>query len=128
LQLKEELAKKATDKYRKIINSMDEGFCLIEIIRDPSGACVDYKYVETNPVFELQTGLKDVTGKTVNELVPDLEPFWKETYGNVASTGESIRFEDYAQPMGRWFDVNSFRIDSPDEQHVAIIFKEITER
>ncbi|SOC81053.1 PAS domain S-box-containing protein [Salinimicrobium sediminis] len=128
IQLKEELAQHATDKYKKIINSMDEGFCLIEIIRDPSGACTDYRYVETNPVFEFQTGLKDVIGKTVNETVPDLEPFWKETYGNVASTGESIHFEDYAEPMGRWFDVNAFRIDAPDEQHVAIIFKDITDR
>lgn len=128
IQLKEELTQKATDKYKKIINSMDEGFCIIEIIRDESGACVDYKYLETNPVFEAQTGLKNVIGKKVSELVPDLEEYWKEIYGDVAGTGKSIRFEDYAEPLSRWFDVNAFRVDSPKEQHVAIIFKDITER
>ena len=128
VQLKEKLTQKATDKYRKIINSMDEGFCILKIIRDSSGACVDYRYLETNPIFEAQTGLKDVKGKTVNELVPNLENYWKEIYGNVASTGEPVRFEDYAEPLEKWFDVNAFRIDAPNEQHVALIFKDITER
>ncbi|NJW52472.1 PAS domain-containing protein [Salinimicrobium oceani] len=128
IQLKEELTQKATDKYRKIINSMDEGFCIIEIIRDETGACVDYKYLATNPVFEEQTGLKDVLGRSINELVPDIEDYWKRIYGEVARTGNAIRFEDYAEALGRWFDVNAFRIDSPNEQHVALIFKDITER
>jgi PAS domain S-box-containing protein len=128
IQLKEELAQKATDKYRKIINSMDEGFCLLEIIRDESGACVDYRYLETNPVFEAQTGLKNALGKTINEMVPGIENFWKDIYGNVALTGKPIRFEDYAEGMGRWFDVNAFRINSPNEQHVAVMFKDITDR
>ena len=128
IQLKEELTQKATDKYRKIINSMDEGFCLLEIIRDESGECVDYRYLETNPVFETQTGLKNVRGKTISELVPSIESSWMEIYGNVAMTGESIRFEDYSEGLERWYDVNAFKIDAPSEQHVAVMFKDITER
>ncbi len=128
VHLKEKLAQKATDKYRKIINSMDEGYCLIEIIRDDTGKCIDYCFLETNPVFEEQTGLQNVIGRKVNELVSNLENYWKEIYGNVALTGKSIRFEDYAEGMNRWFDVNAFRIDAPNEQHVAIIFKDVTER
>ncbi|WP_051205339.1 PAS domain S-box protein [Salinimicrobium xinjiangense] len=128
IELKEELTKKATDKYRKIITSMDEGYCLLEIIRDDHGTCIDYRYLETNPVFEDQTGLKNVLGKTINELVPGIEDYWKKTYGDVARTGESIRFEDYAEALGRWFDVNAFRIDAPNEEHVAVIFKDITDR
>ncbi|WP_324721004.1 PAS domain S-box protein [Salinimicrobium sp. HB62] len=128
IQLKEELTQKATDKYKKIINSMDEGFCIIEIIRDEEGKCVDYKYLETNPVFEEQTGLTNVLGRSINELVPNIEDYWKKIYGDVALTGKAVRFEDYAEGLNRWFDVNAFRIDSPNEQHVAIIFKDITER
>ena len=128
IQLKEELTQKATDKYKKIINSMDEGFCIVEIVRDEDGRSVDYKYLEINPVFEEQTGLKNVLGKGINELVPDIEEYWKKIYGDVALTGKSVRFEDYAEALHRWFEVNAFRVDSPNEQHVAIIFKDITER
>lgn len=128
IKLKEALTKRATDKYRKIIDSMDEGFCILEIISDESGACTDYRFLDTNPVFESQTGLYNVLGKKMNELVPRNETHWKEMYAQVAATGKSVRFEDYSDALGRWFDVNAFRVDAPNEQHVAIIFKNITER
>ncbi|UJH93056.1 PAS domain S-box protein [Antarcticibacterium sp. 1MA-6-2] len=128
VELKEELAKKATDKYRKIINSLDEGYCLVEMIYDEQGDCVDYRYVETNPVFEAHSGMSNVLGKTVKELVPNIEPFWLEYYSKVSKTGESLRFDDYSQSLERWFDVYAFRLDSQQEQQVAIIFKDVTER
>lgn len=128
LHLKDQLAEQANDKYRNIINSMDEGYCLLEIIFNEAGECVDYRYLDTNPVFEEQSGMKDVLGKTINELVPDSEPFSKKVYGRVAQTGESERIESYAEALGRWFDVFAFRIDDPGERHVAVTFKDITTR
>ncbi len=128
LQLKEELAQRAEDKYRKIINSMDEGFCLIETIFNENKECIDYRYLETNPVFEEQSGLKDAIGKTIKEMAPSIESYWLRYYGNVAKTGMSLRFEDYSEPLEKWFDVYAFRLDEQEENHVGIIFKDITER
>jgi len=39
------------------------------------------------------TGLRQAVGKTVRQLVPDLEDHWIKIYGQVALTGESVRFE-----------------------------------
>jgi PAS domain S-box-containing protein len=126
LELKEQFAQRATDKYRKIINSMDEGYCLLEMIYDDNDNCIDYRYLETNPVFEEQSGLRNVLGKTVKEILPDVESYWLEKYCRVAETGESLRFDDYSESLQRWFDVYTFRME--EDQHVAVIFKDVTER
>jgi PAS domain S-box-containing protein len=115
-------------RYRTLFESMDEGFCIVEIIFDEERRPVDLRYVETNSIFEQQTGIRGALGRTVRELVPDLEPFWFEVYGKVALTGEPTRFVDRARSMGRWFDVYAFRIGNPSDRHVAVLFKDVTER
>ena len=121
--------READDRYRTLFNSIDEGFCVIEMMFDGTGNPVDYRFVEVNPSFEKQTGMIGVTGKRVRELVPDLEASWFEIYGKVALLGEPIRFENKATDMdNRWFDVYAFQIGGPDSRKVALLFNNITER
>lgn len=128
LEDKDKLARQATEKYRSLFNSMDEGFCILKLIFDEANKPIDYRYIDINPVFEKQTGMKDALGKTVRELVPNIEPFWFDIYGRVALTGESTQFEDHAVSMNRWFAVNAFRIGNPDDKHVAVLFNDISQR
>lgn len=127
LHIKDELAKRATDKYHRIINSIDEGFCIVEMMFDKKKKPIDYRFLEINPVFEIQTGLKNAVGKTMRELAAGHEEHWYEIYGNVASTGVPIRFQHEAKKLGRRYDVYAFRIDEPKEHHVAILFNYIPE-
>lgn len=115
-------------RYNSLFNSIDEGFCVIEMLFDPAGNPVDYRFVDVNPVFEQQTGLHDVIGKTVKQMVPQHESYWYEIYGDVALTGQPVRFENEAKALQRWYDVYAFRIDAPEDRHVAVLFKDITER
>lgn len=112
-------------KYRTLFESMDQGFCVLEMIFDEKGRAVDYRFLEVNPVFSNQTGLLDPIGKTARELVPALEQHWFDLYGRVASTGESTRFTEGSAAMGRWFDVYAFRIGG---NKVALLFTDVTER
>jgi PAS domain S-box-containing protein len=113
-------------RYRTLFDSIDEGFCIIEVLFDEDGRPEDYRWVEANPAFIEQTGLADVIGRTAREVVPSLEEHWFETYGRVAFTGESIRFQSGSDIMGRWFDVFAFRIGAPEERQVALLFKDVT--
>lgn len=124
----EDALRRSEAKYRSLFNSIDEGFCIVQVIFDQEQKPIDYLYLEINPVFEEQTGLKNALGKMVRELVPNLEPFWFEIYGTVALTGEPTRFVNHAQSMGRWFDVYAFRIGEPHERKVAILFNDISAR
>jgi PAS domain S-box-containing protein len=128
LQLVHKKVQESEAKYSTLFNSMDQGFCIIEVIFDKEQQPIDYLFVEANPVFEKQTGLKGAVGRMARELVPDLENHWIERYGAVALTGQSARFKDASKAMGRWFDVYAFRIESNESHRVAILFTDITDQ
>ena len=124
----EEALRESEKKYRTLFDSIDEGFCVIEMLYDENGKPNDYRYLETNPTFEKQTGLVDAKGKTIRELAPEIEPSWFEIFGRVARTGEPVRFENYAAPLNRWFECYGFPTDAPELNRVGVIFNEVTER
>lgn len=116
-------------RYRTLFTSIDEGFCVIEMLSDAEGGYVDYRFLETNPAFEQQAGLRGAAGKRIRELVPNHEAHWFESFGNVAKTGEPMRFSNEARGLGgRWFDVYAFRLGDADGHRVAVLFTDISER
>ncbi|MBD2054887.1 response regulator [Oculatella sp. FACHB-28] len=116
-------------QYRMLFESIDEGFCICEMLFDQNNQPVDYRFLQVNPAFEKLTGLQQATDKTARELVPNLEPFWVEVYGKVVQTGKPIRFENQSIAMnGRWFDVNAFPIGDPKTHQLAILFTNTSAR
>ena len=127
-QVQDALAQHATDNYAALYKSMDEGFCIVEVLFDEDQQPIDYRFLDVNPAFEQQTGLRGALGQTMRELVPAIEPFSSQVYGRVAQTGEPTRFESHVESMGRWFDVNAFAVGPLENRHVAVLFTDITER
>lgn len=123
-----EALRESEERFRSLFGSIDEGFCIIEMIFDAQGKAADYRFIQANRAFESLTGLRDVIGKTALELVPDLERFWIEAYGQAAITGEPVRFENKSESMGRWFDVHASRLGDAGSHRVAVVFSNITER
>lgn len=116
------------ERYQTLFRSLDEGFCVIEMIYDESQTPVDWRFLEVNPAFEMQIGLSNARGKRISELALDLEPYWFEIYGKVARTGKPIRFQNEVKSLGaRWFDVYAFQTGAPGDFKVAVLFKDITE-
>jgi PAS domain S-box-containing protein len=124
-------ARASEERYRTLFTSIDEGFCVAEVLFDASGRGVDHRFIEVNPSFEKLTGIPveaALSGRTVRELVPNIEGHWSEIYGRVLSTGEPERFVSGSEALGRWFDVYVFRVGRAVERKVAILFNNITER
>jgi len=115
-------------RYRILFNTIDEGFCIIEVIFDENEKPIDYRFLDINPSFEKQTGLIDAQGKRMRELAPKHEEHWFEIYGKIAVTGQPVRFVNRAEQLHRWYDVYAFRVGQPENRQVAILFNDITER
>jgi PAS domain S-box-containing protein len=124
----EQLLRESDRNYRTLFESMDEGFCTIEVLFNENNCPVDYRFLEVNPVFEKLTGIPNARGRRMREIAPNHEQYWFEIYGKVALTGESTRFENRAEQLHRWFEVHAFRVGEPQERKVAIFFDDITER
>ena len=116
------------EKYNLLFNSIDEGFCIIEMIFDEQRKPIDYRFLAVNASFEKQTGLQGAIGKRMREFAPNHEEHWFEIYGKIALTGEPLRFENRATQLQRWYDVYAFRFGEPKNFQVAILFNDITKR
>ena len=121
------LRKRLQQTNHALVETMDDGFCLIDIIRDAGGKAVDYLFVDANKAFAVHTGLVDSVGKTARQLVPDIEQRWIDIYDEIARTGQARRFIDESPVMGKWFNVYASRIDYPERRRVALLFTDITE-
>ncbi len=122
----EEQVRQSEERYRMLFDTLLEGFCIIEVIFDGDVA-VDYRFLEINPAFETQTGLKNAKGRLMRELAPDHEAHWFEIYGQVVLTGRPARFVNEAKALNHWYDVSAYRIGGPESRRVAILFGDITE-
>lgn len=124
----EDRLRKSEERYRVLYESIDEGFCVIEMLFDEDQKPIDYRFLEVNPAFEKQAGMHGATGKRMLEFVTHIEPHWLENYGRVALTGEPIRFADEYKSLHSWFDVYAFRVGDPKSHKVAVLFNNITKR
>jgi len=120
--------RESEQNYRMLFESIDEGFCTIEVLFDQNENPVDYRFLQISPSFERQTGIKNASGRRMREIAPQHEEHWFEIYGRIALTGEPMRFENEAKQFGRWYDVYAFRVEDPKRRRVGILFKDITER
>lgn len=115
-------------RYNGLFDSLDDGFCIVEVLFDRDNHPVDYRFLRVNSVFEEQTGIENPLGRTMREIAPEHEQYWFDVYGRIAQTGESLRFEQRAEALGRFYDVYAFPVGEPGSAQVAVLFKDIAAR
>src|SRR3712207_5072763 len=113
-------------KYRSLFDSIDAGFCIFEMLYNEAGEAIDFRYIETNPAFDRQSGRKPQPGQTMRELFPEAEDMWLKDYAEVARTGQAKRFIDFHADLDRWFDVFVFPTGNGENQ-LAALFSDVTD-
>ncbi|MDF2382557.1 PAS domain-containing protein [Nostoc ellipsosporum NOK] len=118
---------KSEEKYRTIFETIDEGFCIFEVIYKDKKP-TDLLWIEVNTAYEKQTGLKDTVGKLASEVMPGTEKHWLDIYDQVVKTGEAVHFENWHEPTDRWYNTFCSRIGKSENKQVAVLFSDVTAR
>ena len=121
------LLRTSEEQYRSLFEHMGEGYAYCRMIYE-DGQPVDWIYLKVNSAFERLTGLKDVAGKLVTEIIPGIRFEDNELfaiYGRVALSGKHEKFEFYVNAMKMWFSVSVY---STEKDYFVAIFDLITVR
>lgn len=114
--------------YRLLFENMDDGFCVIEFVDSAHGPLSDYLHIIANAAYERHTGIPNVVGQRLREMVPDEADDWIAFYGKVLHTGEPLQFRNELVATGRHLEVSSFRLGSFENRLVAVQFKDVTDK
>ena len=123
----EQAIRESEERYRSLFDNMLEGYAHCKMVFE-DGEAQDFIYLDVNQAFETLTGLKNVIGKKVSEVIPGLRESNQElldVYGRVAQTGNPEKLETYVEPLGIWFSVSVY---STERDHFVAVFDNITER
>jgi HD-GYP domain-containing protein (c-di-GMP phosphodiesterase class II)/PAS domain-containing protein len=119
--------RKSEERYRSLFENMLGGLAYCRMLYEDNVPC-DFVYLDVNPAFETLTGLKDVVGKKVSDVIPDLlesNPELFEIFGRVASGGVPEKLETYVSALDIWFSLSVY---SPQKGDFVALFDNITVR
>ena len=119
---------RARDIYwRGLFDRLSEGFLVGEVIRNAQGETHDWRYVEVNPVWGDLLGMDPhaVVGRSIREVLPDVEEEWIADFARVVDTGRPAQFTRQVGSLRRWYEGRAFRIDG---ERFGVIFLEVTDR
>jgi diguanylate cyclase (GGDEF)-like protein/PAS domain S-box-containing protein len=107
-------------------DSVSEGFAFHELIYDKNDNPIDYKFLEINNAFTYITGLKreDIIGKTISDIIPNLEQFWIDIYKKISTSTMPANFETYHKILDKYFRVSVF---SPVKGQFITLLTDITD-
>jgi PAS domain S-box-containing protein len=123
----EEALRASEERYRSLFENMLDGYAYCQILFEHDQP-QDFIYLAVNPTFEKLTGLKNVVGQKVTQVIPGIQtsnPELFEIYGRVALTGKPEKFETYLPSLGIWFSIVVF---SPARGYFVSVFDNITTR
>ncbi len=123
----EKILKESEERYHSLFDNMLNGFAYCKMIFQ-EGKPQDFIYLDVNKSFEELTGLKDVAGKYVSEVIPGIkesDPELFEIYGKVALSGKPEVFEIFLESLQEWFSVSVY---SPHKEYFVAVFDIITPR
>jgi signal transduction histidine kinase/CheY-like chemotaxis protein len=113
--------------WRTFFENMHEGFASCEIVYNPGGNAVDFRYLEINAAAARLIGFprEQILGQLASVAIPNIEQWWTDTYAKVVATGVPTHFQYEIASIGQWFEVYAYRTEPG---RFGALFLNVTER
>jgi len=114
-------------RFRALFQGMLNGCAYCRMLYDADGRALDFVYLEVNPAFGRLTGLRNVAGKRISEVIPgmrELSPELFEICGRVARGGAPETSDLEIKSFAKWLTVSVY---SPEREYFVAVFEDITE-
>ena len=126
--LENERVLESEKRFRSLFEHMLEGVAYCRMLYDENGRPADFVYLDVNSAYSELTGLQDVIGRKVSEVLPGVresDPGLLELYGRVASTGQPEKCDIYIKQLSLW---RSMSVYSTEIGFFVAVSENITER
>ncbi len=127
LLLAKEKAELSEKQLHSLFENMFDGVAGCKLVIE-NDVPVDLVILEVNAAFEGLTGLKDVTGKNISEVIPGFmlsESGLFNTLSRVALSGIPERLEVFVKSLSNWYSVSVYSMVTG---YFVCVFNTITER
>ena len=114
-------------RYHGLFSSMSEGMGVLEFLRGPDGAVLDYIVREVNPAYETILGVsrEKVLGRRVTEIFDLQDPPNLKQFITVVQERRPVSFEHYLPKPDKHLSVSAFPLGG---DMFAAIFHDISPR
>ena len=127
-QAEVELAlRQSEERYRLLFDNMLEGVAYCKMLYQDETPC-DFVHIQVNKAFERLTGLKNVAGKKVSDVLPGIHgsnPELLNMFSRVLLTGNPERLESFSASFGGWLNISAY---SHEKNHFIAVMDNITEQ
>ncbi len=123
----DEALRASEEKYRSIVEGMDEALALCEGVRDAHGHVIDYRWLEVNGAKERLIGLSrdEMIGKLRSQSTLPPDPEAMQLFQAVLDTGQAVHTERRSRATGRWVNFTAFPLSG---DRFVILGYDITQR
>ncbi|MBI2395668.1 MAG: PAS domain S-box protein [Deltaproteobacteria bacterium] len=115
--------RRSEQHYRTLFGSMLEAMGIVELLRDESGAVVDYRVVEVNPSFERHTGV--AAARAVGAMGSALfgAPSYLSDLSGASESRQASSFTLHSATLGRTFAAAALPVG---EDRIALVLEDVT--
>lgn len=109
----------------QLLKNLTDGFAHCKLLYDEKGHPIDYRILDVNPIYELQTGIsaKDIIGKKALDVFPTMKSSWVKTCADVALNQKTHSSVDYNGIAQKYYETTAY---SPKKGEFALIFRDVT--
>nr|WP_236167217.1 ATP-binding protein [Pseudomonas fulva] len=108
--------------YDAVVEQIDEGLCILQVLEDEHGQLNDYRYLMYNEACARHTLHVKEVGLTARQTIPDEVDQWLPHFAEVARTGVPLHFEQRLAVSNRWLTLRVSRLEPACERTLLVLF------